>query len=84
MAACRYCNQNAGFLRKQHRQCRDLHDQGILEMAQLAAQAAGTAGFNETALRGTPSRPSRTGPAPPRTRSPRPSPTAGSKASSTP
>ena len=53
MAACRYCNQNAGFLRKQHRQCRDLHDQGILEMAQLAAQAAGTTGFNETALRGT-------------------------------
>ena len=53
MATCRYCNQNAGFLRKQHTQCRDLHDQGIQEMAQVAAQAAGAAGFNETALRGT-------------------------------
>ena len=53
MATCRYCNHPAGFLRKQHGQCRDLHDRGIQEMVQLAAQAAGTTGFNETALRGT-------------------------------
>ena len=53
MASCRYCNQNAGFLRKQHSQCRDLHTQGIQEMTELAAQAAGTSSFNETALRNT-------------------------------
>ena len=53
MGTCRYCNQNAGFLRKQHGQCRDLHAQGIQDMTQLAAQAAGTSGFNETALRTT-------------------------------
>ena len=53
MGTCRYCNQNAGFLRRQHGQCRDLHDAGIQEMTQLAAQAAGTASFNETALRST-------------------------------
>ena len=53
MATCRYCGQNAGFLRKQHGQCRDLHATGIQEMTQLAAQAAGTSSFNETALRST-------------------------------
>ena len=53
MGTCRYCNQNAGFLRKQHGQCRDLHAQGIREMTDVAPQAAGTAGFNETALRNT-------------------------------
>ena len=51
--ACRYCNQSAGFLRKQHGPCRDLHAQGIREMTELAAQAAGTTGFNEAALRNT-------------------------------
>ena len=50
---CRYCNQKAGFLRKQHTQCSDLHTQGLQEMSQLAAQAAGTSGFNEQALRNT-------------------------------
>ena len=53
MGSCRYCNQPAGFLRKQHGQCRDLHTAGIKEMTQLAAQAAGTTSFNETALRTT-------------------------------
>ena len=51
MGTCRYCNQSAGFLRSQHSQCRDLHAEGVREMVQLAAQAAGTASFNETALR---------------------------------
>ena len=46
MGTCRLCNQSAGFLHKQHAQ-------GIREMTQLAAQAAGTAGFNETTLRNT-------------------------------
>ena len=53
MGNCRYCGQNAGFLRKQHGQCRDLHKVGIQEMTQLAAQAAGTSGFVETTLRTT-------------------------------
>ena len=53
MGMCRYSNQNAGFLRQQHRQCRDLRSTGIQEMTQLAAQAAGTTGFNETAHRST-------------------------------
>ena len=53
MGICRYCGQNAGFLRKQHGQCRDLHTAGIQEMVHLAAQAAGSDSFNEQALRST-------------------------------
>ena len=53
MGTCRHCGQKAGFLRKQHSQCRDLHITGVQEMTQLAAQAAGTAGLNETSLRST-------------------------------
>ena len=53
MGTCRYCNQSAGFLRKQHPHCRDLHSAGIQEMTQLAAQATGTSDFNESALRQT-------------------------------
>ena len=45
--------ERAGFLRKQHGPCHNLHAAGIQEMTQLAALAAGTAGFNETALRST-------------------------------
>ena len=58
---CRYCGQNAGFLRKQHGQCRDLHASGYQEMVQLAAQAAAAHTFNEAA----PARPSRTSPSAP-------------------
>ncbi len=50
---CRHCGQNASFLRKQHGQCRQTHQSGMNEMTQLAAQAAGTSSFNETALRST-------------------------------
>ena len=50
---CRHCDQPAGLLKRTHPQCRDLHSAGIQEMTQLAAQAAGTTGFNETALRST-------------------------------
>ena len=53
MGACRYCNQSPGFLHRQHSQCRDLHAEGLREMVQLVAQAAGTASFDETALRNT-------------------------------
>ena len=34
MGTCRYCGQNAGFLRRQHGQCDDLHATGIQEMTQ--------------------------------------------------
>ena len=50
---CRYCGQNAGFLRGQHSPCRDLYATGIQEMTQLAAQAAGAHTFNESTLRQT-------------------------------
>ena len=50
---CRYCGQNAGFLRGQHSPCRDLHASGYQEMVQLAAQAASAHTFNEAALRQT-------------------------------
>ena len=53
MGMCRYCGQKAGFLRKQHGQCRDLHTAGFQEMVQLAAQAASAHTFNEAALRQT-------------------------------
>ena len=54
MGTCRYCGTKAGFLRRQHPQCRDLHAEGVRKMVQLAAQAAGTASFNEATLRQTP------------------------------
>ena len=53
MGTCRYCGQNAGFLRRRHGMGRDLHTAGIQEMVQLAAQAAGAHTFNEAALRQT-------------------------------
>ena len=53
MGTCRYYGQNASFLRKRHTQCRKLNASGFQEMIQLAAQAASTHSFNETALRQT-------------------------------
>ena len=50
---CRHCGQKTGLLQRDHTQCRQTHQAGIQEMTQLAAQAAGTSSFNETALRST-------------------------------
>ena len=50
---CRYCGQQTGLFQNIHTECRDLHAEGIQEMTQLATQAGGTAGFNETTLRRT-------------------------------
>ena len=50
---CRHCGQKTGLLQRDHTQCRQTHQAGMNEMTQLAAQAAGTAGFSETALRST-------------------------------
>ena len=44
---CRYCGQNAGFLWKQHRPCRDLHSTAIQEMTHLPTQAASAHSFKE-------------------------------------
>ena len=62
---CRHCGQKAGFLRKQHSPCRDLHQAGFTEMIQLAAQAASAHTFNEAALRQTLGAPSPKAPTPP-------------------
>ena len=48
---CRYCSQNAGFLWKQHRPCRDLHSTAIQEMTQLPTQAASAHSFKEASFR---------------------------------
>ena len=53
MGNCRYCGENAGFLRRQHGECRERHQTGMQEMIELAAQSAGTSNFNEAALRQT-------------------------------
>ena len=50
---CRHCGQKTGILQRDHTQCRQTHQAGIQEMTQLAAQAASTGGFSETALRST-------------------------------
>ena len=50
---CSYCGQKTGLLQRDHPQCRQTHQAGIQEMTQLAAQAASTGGFRETALRST-------------------------------
>ena len=51
MGTCRYCDQNAGFLWKQHCPCRDLHSTAIQEMTQLPTQAASTHSFKEASFR---------------------------------
>ena len=51
MGNCAYCGQRAGFLRRKHRDCEDVHRRGVVEMAALAQQAASTGEFNANALR---------------------------------
>ena len=69
MAACQYCGNNAGFLRKQHSESHDLYTEGIQEMAQLTAQAPAPPASLKL-LCAAPSGPLRPGPAPPRKRTP--------------
>jgi hypothetical protein len=40
MGNCKYCGQPAGFLRQQHRECAEKHEQGWQQMLYLAEQAA--------------------------------------------
>ena len=48
---CRFCNQKAGILRREHQGCRRTHQAGWNEMVQLAAQAAASRTFDEKSLR---------------------------------
>ena len=53
LGTCLFRQRLTDFLQRQPWQCRDLHAQGIREMTEIAAQAAGTTGFNEKALQNT-------------------------------
>ncbi len=37
---CTYCNQDAGFLKRQHEQCYDAHETGVARMIDMSAAAA--------------------------------------------
>lgn len=37
---CTYCNQDAGFLRRQHERCHDAHENGVAQMIDQSAAAA--------------------------------------------
>ena len=50
MGNCRYCGQNAGFLRRSHRDCDDAYKTGRERMVALVAEAAGQPDFNESSL----------------------------------
>ena len=48
---CRFCNQKAGILSREHSQCRRTFQTGWQEMVNLAAEAAKTHQFDEKSLR---------------------------------
>ena len=48
---CRYCQQKAGILSRDHPECDHAHQSGWNKMVSLAAEAATTHSFNEAALR---------------------------------
>lgn len=52
MGSCKYCGEKAGFLRRSHRDCDNLHKAGRERMVALVAEAAGRPQFNEAALMG--------------------------------
>ena len=49
-STCRYCGQQAGILRRDHRECQQTHQEGFAEMTQLAAQATSGHTFNQFTL----------------------------------
>ena len=51
MGLCRFCSENVGLFRSEHKACKDLHLRGIQQMANVAAVAATGSDFNEAALR---------------------------------
>ena len=50
MGMCRYCGENAGFLRSQHGECGERHDEGVRQMTSLAADVAVAQDFSRQAL----------------------------------
>ena len=50
MGRCRYCGENAGFLRSQHGECGERHDEGVRRMTDLVAEAATASDFSRDAL----------------------------------
>jgi len=40
MSKCEFCGEEAGILRKRHKECQDKHDRGIEEIKSLTAEAA--------------------------------------------
>ena len=53
MPNCPYCGQKAGFFRRQHPDCRELHRAGIQQMTDIVSMPVGTPDFSEQALRQT-------------------------------
>ncbi len=51
MGDCAYCGQRAGFLRRRHKDCHEVHVRGVAELERLARQAASAGGFSADALR---------------------------------
>ena len=51
MSNCRYCGHPAGWLRRQHRDCRSVYQDGRHRMITLVEQAAGQSNFSEAKLR---------------------------------
>ena len=54
VGTCRYCDNNAGLIARDHTECRRAHDAGFQEMVSLAAEAARDHTFDERTLRLTP------------------------------
>lgn len=51
MGNCTHCGERAGFLRRKHEQCENVHQRGLVEMAQLALEAASGVDFNADVVR---------------------------------
>lgn len=50
MSNCKYCGQNAGFLRRSHKDCDSAYKSGRQQMVAFVAESATGPDFNETAL----------------------------------
>ena len=50
MGNCKYCGESAGFLRRTHKECQNIHREGREEMVAMVAQAAAGPDFNENSL----------------------------------
>ena len=51
MGQCRYCGDNAGFFKSQHKACKNRFSYGFQQMVDMAAESATGIDFNEASLR---------------------------------